>query len=126
VPPASEERTSEVAGRDLTTGLLRRTVIDAGQVQGALERPLAQIVEAVKYLLEQTPAELSADVATSGLTLAGGGSLLHGLPQVLEQETGLDVSLDPEPLTTVARGAGRALRGLATTRHRRTRRHQRR
>jgi rod shape-determining protein MreB len=101
--------TAEIAGRDLATGLLRRTAVDAAAVRAALERPLAQIVEAVKDLLERTPAELSSDIATSGLTLVGGGTLLRGLDELLRRETQLDVARDPEPLTTVARGAGAAL-----------------
>jgi rod shape-determining protein MreB len=128
VNPAASgaDRSYQVAGRDLSSGMLRRSEIDAAQVHGALERPVAQIVEAVKGLLDQTPAELSADVASDGLTLAGGGSLLHGLADVLQQETGLHVSLDPEPLTTVARGAGLALDSLATIPQRHPRRRSRR
>jgi rod shape-determining protein MreB and related proteins len=100
---------TEIAGRDATTGMLRRIAVGAGEVQRALERPVAQIVEAVKDLLERTPAELSADVARRGLTLVGGGSLLRGFDEVLRRETGLAVVRDAEPLTTVARGAGLAL-----------------
>jgi rod shape-determining protein MreB and related proteins len=78
-------------------------------VRRALVRPVEQIVEAVKDLLERTPAELSADVAGRGVTLVGGGSLLPGLDDVIRRETGLAVTRDPEPLTTVARGAGAVL-----------------
>jgi rod shape-determining protein MreB len=122
VKPEGRETTCQVAGRDLTSGMLRRTLVDAEQVHGALERPLTQIVEAVKNLLDQTPAELSADVASGGLTLAGGGSLLRGLADVFQDETGLQVRLDSEPLTTVARGAGRSLEGLAAVPQSRPRR----
>jgi rod shape-determining protein MreB len=101
--------TAEVAGRDLTTGLLRRTSVGASEVQRALQRPLARIIDAVKQLLERTPPELSADVADRGLTLVGGGALLRGFDQLLRQETGLAVTVADDPLTTVARGEGRAL-----------------
>jgi rod shape-determining protein MreB and related proteins len=104
---------AEVAGRDLLTGLLRRRTIDAEQVRGALERPVAQIVDAVKDLLERAPPELSSDVADRGLMLVGGGALLRGLDQRLERETGLPVTVADDPLTTVARGAGQALEELA-------------
>lgn len=119
-------KTAEIAGRDVTTGILRRVTVDAGQVQHALERPLQQIVEAVKDLLDQTPAELSSDIATGGLTLVGGGSLLHSLEELLRRETGLDVTHDAEPMTTVARGAGAALdEAKHTTRRRKRRAHPR-
>jgi rod shape-determining protein MreB len=114
LPPSEPADTDEIAGRDLTTGMLRRIRIDATQVRAALAQPLGQIVEAVKDLLERTPAELSSDIAQRGLTLVGGGSLLQGFDQLLRNETGLPVCSDPEPLTTVARGAGAALEGLAS------------
>ena len=108
----AEAEVAEAAGRDVTTGLLRRTVVDAGQVREAMLRSLAQIVEAVKDLLERTPAELSADIATRGMVLVGGGSLLRGFDELLRHETGLPVNRDPDPLTTVARGAGAALESV--------------
>jgi rod shape-determining protein MreB and related proteins len=111
-PGAENLEEAEVAGRDLSTGLLRRRPVAAEQVRGAFQRPLRQIVEAVKEMLERTPPELSADVAGRGLTLAGGGALLAGFDQLLEHETGLRVTIADEPLTAVARGAGRALEEL--------------
>jgi rod shape-determining protein MreB len=107
---------AEVAGRDSGSGLLRRALLDAGQVQGALERPLGQIVAAVKDLLERTPPELSADVADRGLMLVGGGALLRDFDELLRRETGLAVVIADDPLTTVARGAGKALEELETLR----------
>ena len=100
---------AEIAGRDVLTGMLRRTIVSADEVRNALARPLAQIVEGVKELLERTPAELSADISSRGLTLVGGSTLLPGLDRLLRDETGLPVSRDPEPLLTVARGAGATL-----------------
>jgi rod shape-determining protein MreB and related proteins len=100
---------TEIAGRDVSTGLLRRVTIDEDQVAQALRRPLGEVVHAVRGLLERTPAELSADIATNGLTLVGGGSLLRCFDALLHRETGLAVARDEEPLTTVARGAGAAL-----------------
>ena len=109
----------EVAGRDLVTGLLRRASFDAERVRSALERPLAQIVEAVKDSLERTPPELSADIADRGLMLVGGGALLRGFDELVRRETGLRVTIDDDPLTTVARGAGKALEELETVRPKR-------
>ena len=112
-PEAAPDADAEIAGRDLVTGMLRRARVGADEVARALQRPVELIVEAVKDLLERTPAELSADVATRGVMLVGGGSLLRGLDDVLRRETGLAVTRDAEPLTTVARGAGTALEELA-------------
>ena len=79
-------------------------------------------------MLEQTPAQLASDIADRGVTLVGGSTLLPGFPELVGGETGLPVSRDPEPLTTVARGAGAALAELDTLRRtqRRGRRSRRR
>jgi rod shape-determining protein MreB len=114
-----------VAGRDLATGLLRRATIDADRVRGALERPLAQIVDAVKDLLEQTPPQLVSDIVDRGLMLVGGGALVRGFDELLRREIGLPVTVADDPLTTVARGAGQALEELATLRARPGRRGRR-
>ena len=115
----------EVAGRDLSTGLLRRVSFDADRVRSALQQPLTQIVAAVKDLLERTPPELSADIAKRGLTLVGGGALIRGLDDLIRRETGLHVTIDDDPLTTVARGAGKALEQLETLPSKRARHRKR-
>jgi rod shape-determining protein MreB len=112
LPTSLVPAAGEVAGRDLVTGLLRRTVVEADQVRAAIARPLAHIVDAVRDVLERTPAELSSDIADRGLTLVGGGALLPELDTLLRQETGLSVIVADESLTAVARGAGTALEEL--------------
>ncbi|HZQ04610.1 MAG TPA: rod shape-determining protein [Gaiellaceae bacterium] len=114
VEAASSRATTDVGGRDLVTGLLRRTTLGTEEVREALRRPLAQIVDALEELLEQTPEELSADIAATGIMLVGGGALLPGFDALIRRETGLPVVLDHEPLTTVARGAGAALEQTGT------------
>jgi rod shape-determining protein MreB len=113
---AELEERADVAGRDLNSGLLRRTSITAIQIRDALQRPLEQIVAAVKDLLDRTPAELSSDVIGQGITLVGGGALLPGLDALLEAETGLQTTVADSPLTTVALGAGQALEELESPR----------
>jgi rod shape-determining protein MreB len=105
---------TQVAGRDLVTGLLRRVTLGADDIRRALEQPVARIVAAVKDTLERTPPELAADVAERGIVLAGGGSLLRGIDERLRHEVGLPVQLADSPLTCVAEGAGRSLDELET------------
>jgi rod shape-determining protein MreB and related proteins len=107
---------TEVAGRHMSTGMLTRITLGEDEVRQALERPLNRIVTALKDLLEQTPEQLASDIADRGVTLVGGGALLPGLTELVGRETGLPVSRDAEPLTTVARGAGAALEELGTLR----------
>ena len=112
MPGTDAPVSGEVAGRDLTTGLMRRATVSAVEVERALQRPLAQIVDGVKLVLERTPPELAGDVADRGVMLVGGGALLRGFDRLLRRETGLSVIVADDPLTTVARGAGRALEEL--------------
>ena len=104
-----DERAAEVAGRDLVTGLLRRALVDAKEIQAALERPLRQILDAVKETLERTPPELAADIANRGVVVVGGGALLRGIDERLRRETELPVQIAESPLTSVAVGAGHSL-----------------
>src|SRR5216117_3786208 len=104
---------TQVAGRDLVSGLLRRVTIGADDVRRALEQPVARIVSAVKDTLERTPPELAADLGERGIVLAG-GSLLRGVGERLRHEVGLPVQLVESPLTCVAEGAGRSLDELET------------
>jgi rod shape-determining protein MreB len=112
LPTGRESEQTQVAGRDLVSGLLRRADVYADQIRSALARPLAQITDAVKDVLERTPPELASDISERGLMLVGGGALLPGLDRLLRDETGLPVGVDDDPLTTVARGAGKALETL--------------
>jgi rod shape-determining protein MreB len=103
---------TEVGGRDLVTGGLRRTRLTAGEVREALQRPVSQILDTVKQTLEATPPELAADIANRGIVLVGGGCLLRGLDELIRVETHLPVYLAESPLTCVAIGAGQSLEEL--------------
>ena len=74
------------------------------EVREALSEPCTAIAEAVTRTLERAEPELAADLVENGITMAGGGSLLRGLPAVISKATGLDVKLADDPLTCVARG----------------------
>ncbi len=94
----------EVRGRDMISGLPRKTLITSEEVRQAMEEPLAAIIETVMRTLERTEAELAADLVDNGIVLAGGGALLRGIDKVIGQSTGLDVRIAEDPLTCVARG----------------------
>jgi rod shape-determining protein MreB and related proteins len=107
--PVADDAEAEIRGRDMTTGLLRRTAVSGEEVRRALTGPLERIVEAAKATLERAPAELAADVMRHGIVLVGGGALLRGIDERFRQETGLAVTIADSPLTCVAIGAGRSL-----------------
>ena len=98
----------EVRGRELLSGLPRTVMLDSDDIRAALAEPVQTIVDAVRETLDQTPPELSADILTHGILLAGGGALLHGLAERLRGDVDADPVAD-SPLTCVAVGAGEAL-----------------
>jgi rod shape-determining protein MreB len=99
-----DETSMDVRGRDMISGLPRKTSITSTEVREALQEPLNAIIETVTRTLERVEPELAADLVENGIMLAGGGALLRGLPVVLQKATGLDVRLADDPLTCVARG----------------------
>jgi rod shape-determining protein MreB len=107
-----QELTMDVKGRDLLTGLPKTVSISSEEVRIALLDPVRKIIEVVKNVLEETPAELSADLVDRGIILSGGGSLVKGFPELISQETELPANLADDPLTCVARGTGAYLEEL--------------
>jgi rod shape-determining protein MreB len=103
-PATTAKPTMDVRGRDLISGLPRKTKITAGEIREALQEPVTRIIEAVTQTLELAEPELAADLVENGITMAGGSSLLRGLTTVISNATGLDVRLADDPLTCVARG----------------------
>ena len=105
----SDNKKMEVRGRNLVTGLPKTIEITSEETEEALKDVSASIVEAVHRVLEQTPPELAADIAVRGIVLTGGGSLLHGLDQLIESKTGINTMTAEDPMTVVAIGTGQYL-----------------
>lgn len=108
----TSEIDADVAGRDAVTGLPRSQAVSSRTVREMLEPVVSEIVDAVRSALEKTPPELAADVISRGIVLAGGGSLLTGLPERVTHETGIQTFRAPEPLLAVVLGAGMSLDNL--------------
>ncbi len=107
--PLQEELHAEIRGRDLVTGLPKTIVTTTEEVREAIEEPVSAIVDAVKNTLDRTPPELAADIMETGIVLAGGGALLHGLDSRLQHETGMPIIIADNPLACVAIGSGQSL-----------------
>ena len=110
--PTGEESTMEVRGRDMISGLPRKTVVSSEEIREALQEPVNAIIEAVTRTLEKAEPELAADLVENGIMMAGGGALLRGLPVVVEKATGLACVLAEDPLTCVARGTALFLENI--------------
>ena len=88
----------DVRGRNLVTGLPRTITVSSEETEEALREATLQIVEAVHSVLEKTPPELAADVADRGIVLTGGGSLLRGLEELIEERTGINTMTAEHPM----------------------------
>ena len=104
--------TTTIRGRDLVTGLPREIVITDADVREAIGASVASIVESIKEVIETAPPEVVADVMWLGIFLTGGGALLRGLPELIEEELKVPIRVVEDPLTTVARGTGVVLEDL--------------
>ena len=100
---------NEFRGRAVATGLPQSFEITNNEILEALSEPLGMIVNCLRTALEQTPPELSSDIAQNGLVVTGGGALLEGVDKLIHSQTNLPVSIADDPLTCVARGGGIAL-----------------
>ena len=100
---------NEFRGRAVSTGLPVSFEISNNEILEALNEPLGMIINSLRTALEQTPPELSSDIAQNGLVVSGGGALLEGIDKLIHNKTNLSVSIADDPLTCVARGGGIAL-----------------
>ncbi|MBN1828158.1 MAG: rod shape-determining protein [Deltaproteobacteria bacterium] len=107
--PDNELRTVDVKGRDLISGIPKTVEINSEEVREAMAEPIGVIVAAVRDALENAPPELAGDIVDRGIVLTGGGALLRNIDMLLREETGLPITIAEDPLSTVARGAGKAL-----------------
>ena len=96
------------------TGLPKTVTVTSDEMMEALAEPLGKIIEAVHNVLERTPPELAADIYERGIVMTGGGSLLGGLDELLEEKTGINAIVAEDATTVVAIGTGRFIEMLGT------------
>ena len=98
-----------VKGRCLKEGLPKMITINSDEVREAAAPVVKAIAEAVCHVLERTPPELVGDIASNGIILTGGGSLLYGMDRLIEKATGIKTFISENPVTSVVIGTGRSL-----------------
>ncbi|MSR76019.1 MAG: rod shape-determining protein [Candidatus Ryanbacteria bacterium] len=112
--PLKEELSTIVKGRDYLTGLPRSAEIKTNEIVEAIKEPMAEIMKAIKLVLQDTPPELAADITTTGIMMTGGGALLRNVDELVYRSTGVPAHIAEDPLLCVARGTGKALEHLET------------
>ncbi len=105
--PRPETTTMDVKGRNLMTGLPKTMTVTSDEMLEALHDSAMQIVDAIHGILERTPPELASDIYERGIVMTGGGSLLSGLDELIEEKTGINTMLAESPMTAVAVGTGK-------------------
>jgi rod shape-determining protein MreB len=115
--PLPSEKTTDVRGRNLVTGLPESIEVSSVEIREALSGSVQVIVDSVREALDEVPPELVADLMDTGICLAGGGALLQGLADRLSDELHLRVWQAEDPLTCVVRGAGMVLEDFDRMRH---------
>ncbi|NMC63386.1 MAG: rod shape-determining protein MreB, partial [SAR324 cluster bacterium] len=99
----------EVRGRSLISGAPAGVMVRGIEVREAIDEVVSLILSAIKQALENTPPELSGDIISNGIVLAGGGALLKGIDKYFSQELRIEVSISDDPLSAVVKGAGMVL-----------------
>lgn len=111
--PQDIPSTYDIKGKDIVTGIPKTITVNDTEMREALAEPTQVIIDIILRALEKTSPELSADILDAGITLAGGGALLKGLPDLISQATHLKINLTDDPLTSVALGTGIAMESLS-------------
>ena len=106
------EKTMEIRGRELTTGLPENKTITATEVQAAIAPEIEKIIDLVKATLEKTPPELASDIVERGITLAGGGALIKNIDALISQKTEIPTYIADRPLDCVANGTGKIIEDM--------------
>lgn len=116
--PLETELHTEVRGLDSISGIPRKAIITSEEVRHAIEDSLWKIVNNIKATIEVCDPELIGDLADTGIVLTGGGALLRNCDLFFSEHLGIPVRIDPQPLTTVARGTAICLEHLQHWRRR--------
>ena len=112
--PKIQDMEMDIRGRDLVTGLPKTITVYSSEMLEALIEPAMMIVDAVHSVLERTPPELASDISDKGIYMTGGGCLVDGLDQLLQEKTGINVMIAQDSVSCVALGTGKALDNLDT------------
>ncbi|MFM1581486.1 rod shape-determining protein [Helcococcus bovis] len=98
-----------VKGRNLFSGLPEEIIIYKEDVQIALLKVIEEIANGVQRVLSTTPPELVSDLYENGALMAGGGSLILGMREKIEEKIKISVSIAENPVTAIVRGVGKSL-----------------
>ena len=109
-PPYGSLEVPETSSREGRT-----VTIDGRDVREAVVPVALLIAEKIAAAVRETPENESAEVVETGICLTGGVAALTRLAGVVEEITDLPVTVPPEPMYSVVKGAGRTLTTITQT-----------
>ena len=104
-----EEGSMQICGRNMVIGLPQMLEITTAFVYEAIKEQLNVIMDAVKSILERTPPELGVDIIRNGIYLTGGSARIRKLDQLIQERSGIRVTVDNEPELSVSKGLARVI-----------------
>jgi rod shape-determining protein MreB len=104
-----EALSTDVRGRCLISGLPKTIRVTSDELIPILLEVASKIIDSIFWVLEKTPPELTADIAEQGILLTGGGSMIYGFDQLIQNKTGIPVVVADDPLSTVVVGLQKRL-----------------
>lgn len=110
--PLVTQKTMEIRGRELTTGLPENKIVTSEQIQEAMQSSIEKIIDLVKSTLEKTPPELASDIVERGIVITGGGALIKGIDTLIAQKIEIPVYIAERPLDCVANGTGKTIEDM--------------
>lgn len=110
--PLLTQKTMEIRGRELTTGLPENKIVSSEQIMEAMQPSIERIIELVKSTLEKTPPELASDIVERGIVLTGGGALIKGIDTLISQKTEIPVYIADRPLDCVTNGTSKTIEDM--------------
>lgn len=101
----AQVRVNRYAGRDIVRGIPKWVDVSSEDVNKVVVPTYEEVVKLIAAVLKDTPPELSADIFEHGIYLTGGGALVRGVEEFIQERIKVPVRVVNNPLTCVAEGS---------------------
>lgn len=105
-------KTIDIKGRCLKTNMPRVITLASTEMIEALMRPISEVLDAVRLVIERTPPELIGDIMKNGIVMTGGGSRIPGFAKMIYEVTGIKTRVADDSVSCVVKGTGMALEDM--------------
>lgn len=99
-------------GKNYVNNLPTFFEVSSVEVFLAMSDELSKIVDSITKVLEDVSPDLMNDLLKSGICVTGGGALIYGIAEFIENQTGIKTFCAPDSLNCVAKGTGLAIKDM--------------